>query len=43
MSDNLVYIVAAYAVLWAAIAGYRLFLGARRREARELVRKEAGL
>ncbi len=43
MSDNLVYIVAAYGVLWAAVAGYRLFLGARRREARELVRKEAGL
>ncbi len=43
MSDNLVYIVAAYVVLWAAIAGYRLFLGARRKEARELVRKEAEL
>ncbi len=43
MSDNLVYIVAAYVVLWAAVAGYRLFLGARRKEARELVRKEAGL
>ncbi len=43
MSDNLVFIVAAYVVAWAALAGYRLFLGARRNEARELVRKEAEL
>jgi len=43
MSDNWLYIIAAYAVVWAALAGYRLFLGARRREARELVRKEAEL
>ncbi len=43
MSDNLVYIVAAYGVLWAAVAGYRLFLGARRKEAHELARKEAEL
>jgi len=43
MSENWAYIVAAYAVVWAAIAGYRLFLGARRREARELARKEAEL
>ena len=43
MSDNLVYIVAAYVVFWAAVAGFRLFLGARRGEARELVRKEAEL
>ncbi len=43
MSDNFVFIVAAYIVLWAAVAGYRLFLGARRKEARELARKEAEL
>ncbi len=43
MSDNLVYIVAAYGVVGAALAGYRLFLAARRREARDLARKEAEL
>ncbi len=43
MSDNWIYIIAAYLVFWVALAGYRVFLGARRREARELVRKEAEL
>ncbi len=43
MSENWYYIIAAYGVVWAALAGYRLFLAARRREARDLVRKEAEL
>jgi CcmD family protein len=43
MSDNWYYVIAAYAVAWVALAGYRLFLRARRREAAELVRKEAQL
>lgn len=43
MPDNWLYIVAAYAVVWSALIGYRIFLGARRKEARDLVRKEAQL
>ena len=41
MSENWYYIIAAYGVVWAAFAGFRLFLRARRVEALELVRKEA--
>lgn len=40
MPENWIFIAAAYGVAWAAMIGYRLFLAARRREARELVRKE---
>jgi CcmD family protein len=43
MPENWIYIAAAYAVVWSALIGYRLFLAARRREARELVRKEVQL
>ena len=43
MPDNWLYIVAAYVVVWGALAGYRLFLAARRKEARDLARKEAEL
>ena len=43
MSENWYYIIAAYGILWAALVGYRVFLAARRREARELVRKEVEL
>ncbi len=43
MSENWYYIIAAYGVVWAALVGYRVFLAARRREARDLVRKEAEL
>ncbi len=43
MSDNWYYIVGAYAVVWVALVGYRVFLAARRREAQDLVRKEAQL
>lgn len=43
MSENWYYIIAAYAVVWAALVGYRVFLAARRREAQDLVRKEAEL
>jgi hypothetical protein len=41
MSDNWYFIGAAYAVVWLALAGLRLFIRARRREALDLVRKEA--
>jgi hypothetical protein len=41
MSDNWYFIGAAYAVVWLALAGFRLFIRARRREALDLVRKEA--
>ncbi len=41
MSDNWHYIIAAYAVVWAAFAGFRLFIRARRAEALDLVRKES--
>ncbi len=43
MSENWYYIIAAYGVLWAAFAGYRLFIRARRIEALDLVRKESEL
>ncbi len=43
MSENWYYIVAAYGVVWVALLGYRVFLSARRREAQDLVRKEAEL
>ncbi len=43
MPENWFYIAGAYGAVWVAITGYRLFLAARRREARELVRKEAEL
>jgi hypothetical protein len=43
MPSNLHFIVAAYAALWIAVGGFRIFLAGRRREARELARKEAEL
>ncbi len=43
MSENWYFVGAAYAVAWIVFAGYRLFIRARRREARELARKEAQL
>ncbi len=41
MSENWYYIIAAYGVVWVALAGFRLFIGARRSEALDLVRKES--
>ncbi len=41
MSENWYYIIAAYGVVWAAFAGFRLFLRARRLEALDFVRKES--
>ncbi len=43
MSENWYFVGAAYAVTWIVLGAYRLFLRARRREALELVRKEAQL
>ncbi len=43
MSENWYFVGAAYAIAWIVLGGYRLFIRARRREALELVRKEAQL
>lgn len=42
MSENWEFVALAYGAVWVVLGAFRLYLGARRREAAALARKEGG-
>lgn len=43
MSENWEFVALAYGAVWLVLGAFRLYVGARRREAAEFAGKEGGL